>query len=69
MQDSRGKAGKRDREVEVEVEGLPVVWPNVAGIDLGSETHWVCAWSGWNWTRGGAVRRDDTGAGKNGGVT
>jgi hypothetical protein len=27
----------------VEVEGLPVVRPNVAGIDLGSETHWVCA--------------------------
>ncbi len=23
--------------------GLPVVRPNVAGIDLGSETHWVCA--------------------------
>jgi transposase len=41
MQDSREKAGKRDREVEV--EGLPVVRPNVAGIDLGSETHWVCA--------------------------
>lgn len=26
-----------------EVEGLPVVRPHVAGIDLGSERHWVCA--------------------------
>lgn len=41
MQSSRGKAGKAQSEVEV--EGLPVVRPNVAGIDLGSETHWVCA--------------------------
>ena len=30
---SRGKA----------IEGLPVVRPQVAGIDLGSERHWVCA--------------------------
>jgi transposase len=28
---------------EVEVEGLPVVRPNVAGIDVGSKQHWVCA--------------------------
>jgi hypothetical protein len=28
---------------EVEVEGLPVVRPNVAGIDLGNTKHWVCA--------------------------
>ena len=41
MQRNRGKTSKADREVEV--EGLPVVQPNVAGIDLGSETHWVCA--------------------------
>ena len=41
MQQNRDKAGEKDREVEV--EGLPVVRPNVAGIDLGSETHWVCA--------------------------
>jgi transposase len=27
----------------VELEGLPVVRPNVAGIDLGSTQHWVCA--------------------------
>jgi hypothetical protein len=25
------------------IEGLPVVRENVAGIDLGSERHWVCA--------------------------
>jgi hypothetical protein len=41
MQDSHDKTSKADREVEV--EGLPVVRPNVAGIDLGSEKHWVCA--------------------------
>jgi transposase len=28
---------------EIEAEGLPVVRPNVAGIDLGSTQHWVCA--------------------------
>jgi len=26
-----------------EIEGLPVIRPDVAGIDLGSERHWVCA--------------------------
>jgi hypothetical protein len=41
MQNGRYKTGKAHPEVEV--EGLPVVRPNVAGIDLGSETHWVCA--------------------------
>src|SRR5579872_3148361 len=25
------------------IEGLPVVRRNVAGVDLGSERHWVCA--------------------------
>jgi transposase len=25
------------------IEGLPIVRPNVGGIDLGSERHWVCA--------------------------
>ena len=25
------------------IQGLPVVRPNVAGIDLGSERHWVCS--------------------------
>jgi hypothetical protein len=41
MQDSRDETSKPNREVEV--EGLPVVRPNVAGIDLGSERHWACA--------------------------
>ena len=30
-------------EVEVEVEGLPVVRPRAAGAALASEVHWVCA--------------------------
>ena len=25
------------------LEGLPVLRPNVAGIDIGSKEHWVCA--------------------------
>lgn len=29
--------------LETEEEGLPVVRANVAGIDLGSQEHWVCA--------------------------
>src|SRR5712691_5465313 len=41
MQESRSQASQPDREVEV--EGLPVIRPQVAGIDLGSEKHWVCA--------------------------
>jgi len=41
MQISGEKARQPDNEVEV--EGLPVVRPNVAGIDLGSTQHWVCA--------------------------
>jgi transposase len=41
MQISRDKTRQPDNEVEV--EGLPVVRPNVAGIDLGSTQHWVCA--------------------------
>ncbi len=28
---------------EKEIEGLPVLRPNAAGGDLGSESHWVCA--------------------------
>src|SRR5262249_24755739 len=37
--------GKRETATEppTRVEGLPVVQRNVAGIDLGSEQHWVCA--------------------------
>src|ERR1700732_4215573 len=41
MQISRDKTKQLDHEVEV--EGLPVVRRNVAGIDLGSTQHWVCA--------------------------
>ena len=41
MQISRDKTKQPDNEVEV--EGLPVVRANVAGIDLGSTKHWVCA--------------------------
>ena len=36
-----GKSKSRDEEKSV--EGLPVLCPNVAGIDIGSEQHWVCA--------------------------
>jgi len=32
-----------NREDRSKIEGLPVVRPNVAGIDLGSTQHWVCA--------------------------
>ena len=41
MQGSRDKTSNAGSEAEV--DGLPVVHPNVAGIDLGSEKHWVCA--------------------------
>jgi transposase len=42
MQTPRGgKIKKQDNDREI--EGLPVVRPNVAGIDVGSKTHWVCA--------------------------
>ncbi len=41
MQISRDKSKQPDNEVEV--EGLPVIRRNVAGIDLGSTQHWVCA--------------------------
>ena len=38
MQDNSKEAGSRS-----EVQGLPVVLRDAAGIDLGSERHWVCA--------------------------
>jgi transposase len=41
MQRSRKKMSIAGSETEV--EGLPVVRRNVAGIDLASEVHWVCA--------------------------
>ena len=48
MADLGGRARKgwekmQDQGQVRQVEGLPVVRPNVAGIDLGSEHHWVCA--------------------------
>ena len=41
MQRSGKKTSTAVREPDV--EGLPVVRPNVAAIDLASEIHWVCA--------------------------
>ena len=41
MQDNGGYADSRGRVRSI--EGLPVIRQNVAGIDLGSEGHWVCA--------------------------
>jgi len=41
MQNSREKTKQPDHEIEV--EGMPVVRANVAGMDLGSKQHWVCA--------------------------
>src|ERR1017187_4552495 len=41
MSKNRGKTNQTDSHVEG--EGLPVVRPNVAGIDLGSKKHEVCA--------------------------
>ena len=36
--------GTKDKHVQQEAnEGFPVLWRNVAGIDLGSKSHWVCA--------------------------
>ena len=37
QRDSNGKASRR------RLGGLPVVQQQVAGIDIGSEQHWVCA--------------------------
>jgi transposase len=41
MEPRRGKISEYDKNKGT--EGLPVVRPNVAGIDVGSKTHWVCA--------------------------
>jgi transposase len=38
----RGEKPSRQNS-EVEEKGLPVIRPKVAGIDLGSNEHWVCA--------------------------
>src|ERR1035438_2809954 len=37
------KNSKRPPQGSIQPEGFPVVRPDVAGIDLGSEGHWVCA--------------------------
>ena len=39
---SRSEAPKRSSEAQA-IDGLPVIRYNVAGIDLGSKEHWVCA--------------------------
>jgi len=41
MQENRDTNSKPNNEAGI--EELPVLRPNVAGIDLGSEIHWVCA--------------------------
>ena len=40
MPDRDRKDGSGDRR---QIEGLPIVRRNMAGVDLGSERHWVCA--------------------------
>jgi hypothetical protein len=37
------KNSKRPPQGRIKPEGFPVVQSDVAGIDLGSESHWVCA--------------------------
>lgn len=39
----RTKTKRKPAATEVDVEGLPVIRPDVAAIDLASEVHWVCA--------------------------
>jgi transposase len=34
--------GARQNQDDGEIEGLPVIRQNVAGIDIGSQVHWVC---------------------------
>jgi hypothetical protein len=41
MRDSDRRKNKADSAKQI--TGLPIVQHNVAGIDLGSERHWVCA--------------------------
>ena len=41
---NRSEAPKRSSEAQA-IDGLPVIRYNVAGIDLGSKEHWVCALS------------------------
>lgn len=37
------RTSRRSPEKTWEIEGLPIVRRNVAGIDIGSKQHWVCA--------------------------
>ena len=37
------KDNKNPRESSPRSEGIPVVQPRVAGIDIGGTQHWVCA--------------------------
>lgn len=41
MEEKQSRLAKRDSGRKL--DGLPMVRPEVAGIDLGSEQHWVCA--------------------------
>jgi transposase len=43
MQDSKQRKNKAGSGSARQIAGLPVVRQRVAGIDLGSERHWVCA--------------------------
>jgi transposase len=43
MKANRKRGDKTPRENRQTVAGLPALRANVAGIDLGSERHWVCA--------------------------
>jgi len=43
MQGRSEKPSQQNSEIEIEEEGLPVIRAKVAGIDLGSNEHWVCA--------------------------
>src|SRR5688572_9269141 len=37
------RTAETEIETEIDTGGLPVVQVRVAGIDLGSRSHWVCA--------------------------
>ena len=41
MQDSQKRQSSSGNRREI--EGLPVIRRRIAGIDIGSERHWVCA--------------------------
>ena len=38
----RNRKGSRQNRRRVSATSLPVIRPSVAGIDIGSEQHWVC---------------------------